>query len=166
MKDTIRSATKPSSRLGGFTMVEVIIVLVVLGILAVLIVNSLQTVQAKSRDATRRSDIDSIAQKLEACYDDKEKCNSSYPSIIQLTDTSPNGFATVNLQGFNNDWLRDSSAGLIQTDDASAATQYQYTTTPEGCTGTAGDTRCQGFTLRAYQETNPDHPYIKESFNK
>ena len=150
----------------GFTIVEVIIVLIVIGVLAVLIVSSLQTVQAKSRDSTRRNDIDNIAAALEACYNDKDKCASTYPSILQLTDTSPTGFVATNLTSFNNDWLVDSSAGVIQGGTASPATQYQYVTTPQSCTGTGGDTPCTGFTLRAYQETNPDHPYVKESFNK
>jgi len=147
-------------------MIEVIIVLVILGILAVLIVNSLQAVQAKSRDSTRRSDIDSIAQKLEACYSDKDTCNGTYPSVLQLTDTSPTGFVTTNLPGLNNDWLLDSSAGLIQSDATSAATQYQYATTPDNCTGTGGNLPCTGFTLRTFQETNTAQPYVKESFNK
>lgn len=147
-------------------MVEVVIVLVVLGILTVLILNSLQTVQAKSRDATRRSDIDNIAQQLENCWSDKDKCNGSYPTVMQLTDTSPSGFIVTNLPSFNNDWLYDSSAGTIQSGNASAATQYQYITTPDSCTGTGGEIPCKGFTLKAYQETNPDHPYVKESLNK
>ncbi len=150
----------------GFTIVEVIIVLVIIGILAVLIVNSLQNVQAKSRDSTRRTDIDNIAAALEACYNDKSKCNGNYPSALQLTDTSPTGFVATNFTGFSNDWLLDSSAGVIQAGNASAATQYQYAATPQNCTGTGGDSPCTGYTLRAYQESNPDHPYVKESFNK
>jgi prepilin-type N-terminal cleavage/methylation domain-containing protein len=161
-----RLSLERRDRLAGFTMVEVVIVLLVLGILATLILNSLQTVQAKSRDATRRTHIDQVAQKLETCYDDKDKCNSAYPSLLQLTDTSPNGFVVANLPDFNNDWLKDSSNGVIQANDATAATQYQYTASPDGCTGTTGSAKCQGFTLRSYQETNPDHPYVKDSFNK
>lgn len=166
MKSPKRFALTRNDRLAGFTMIEVMIVLVVLGILAVLILNSLQTVQAKSRDATRRANLDSIAQKLESCYEDKDKCNSAYPSLLQLTDTSPNGFVEGNLPGFSNDWLKDSSNGIIQSRDATAATQYQYGTSTDDCTGTSGSTKCRGFTLKAYQETNPDHPYVKESFNK
>jgi prepilin-type N-terminal cleavage/methylation domain-containing protein len=153
-------------RLAGFTMVEVIIVLLVLGILAILILNSLQTVQAKSRDATRRSDIDTIAQRLEDCYSNKDTCNGHYPSLLQLTDTSSSGFIITDLPNFNNDWLYDSSSGPVQSNNASAATQYQYIVTPNSCTGTSGEILCQGFTLNTYQETNPDHPYVKESFNK
>jgi prepilin-type N-terminal cleavage/methylation domain-containing protein len=166
MKHILRLSSVHRERLAGFTMVEVVIVLLVLGILAILILNSLQTVQAKSRDSTRRNHIDQIAQKLETCYDDKDKCGSAYPSLLQLTDTSPNGFVVTNLPGFNNDWLKDSSNGVIQGNDATAATQYQYSTSPDDCTGTTGSTKCTGFTLRAYQETNPDHPYVKDSFNK
>jgi len=147
-------------------MVEVIVVLLVLGILAMLILNSLQTVQAKSRDATRRDDIDQIAKQLEACYDNKDLCAGTYPSLLQLTDTAPNGFVTKYLPGFNNDWLRDSSSGAIQSGKATAATQYQYVATPKGCSGVGNGNPCQGFTLQTYQETNPDHPYVKDSFNK
>jgi prepilin-type N-terminal cleavage/methylation domain-containing protein len=163
MRRYIRSVP---ARFAGFTMVEVIIVLIVAGILAALILNSLQTVQAKSRDAARRADIDNIAAKLEACYNTKDKCNGNYPSILQLTDTSPDGFVVTSLPNFTNDWLYDSSAGIIQSGNASAATQYQYTAKPDNCTGTGGEVPCQGFTLKAYQETNPDHPYVKESLNK
>ena len=160
----LRSAQKVS--LSGFAMIEVVIVLIIIGTLVVLIVNSLQAVQAKTRDTTRRNDIDHIAQALETCDNAKDKCNSSYPSVLQLTDTAPTGFIATNMPGFSNDWLLDSSAGVIQTGAASAATQYQYTTTPNGCTGTGGDTPCTGFTLRTYQETNPNHPYVRESANK
>jgi type II secretory pathway pseudopilin PulG len=164
---TIRRAlTIRGGKPAGFCMIEVIIVLLVLGSLGILILNSLQIVQAKSRDSTRRSDIDNIAQKLEACYNDKDKCSGSYPSLAQLTDTSPTGFVGTSLTGFNNGWLSDSSAGLVQSGDATAATQYQHQTAPTNCTGTGGDIPCQGFTLRAYQETNPEHPYVKESLNK
>jgi type II secretory pathway pseudopilin PulG len=163
---TRRALTIRGGKLAGFSMIEVIIVVLVLGGLGILILNSLQIVQAKSRDSTRRSDIDNIAQKLEACYNDKGKCNTSYPSLAQLTDTSPAGFVGTSLTSFNNDWLLDSSAGLVQSGDATAATQYQYQTTPANCTGTGGDTPCQGYTMRAYQETNPEHPYVKESLNK
>jgi prepilin-type N-terminal cleavage/methylation domain-containing protein len=156
-----RAKTSP-----GFTIVEIIITLVIVGILAFLILNSLQTVQAKSRDALRRSDMDSIAKNLEACYGDKDKCDNAYPTVNQLTDTSPGGFLATNFPNFNNEWIYDSSAGLIQTGDASPATQYQYITTPDGCSGTFGDTKCTGFTLKAYQETNPQQPYVKDSFNK
>lgn len=160
----IRSAWNTTYQ--GFGMVEIVIALLVVGILIVLIVNSLQAVAAKSRDTVRRTDIDSIAQKLEACYNDKDTCDGTYPSLLQLTDTSPTGFVVTNLPGFSNDWLIDSSGGVIQTNSAAAATQYQYTTTPQNCTGTGGDLPCTGFTLSTYQETDPDHPYVKESLNK
>ena len=167
-KATIRKVQtmRHNRKLTGFNMIEVIIALAILGVLAILIVNNLQIVQAKARDETRRSDIDSIATQLEGCYNNKDTCNHTYPSLSQLTDTLPGGFLDTNLKGLTSDWLYDSSAGIIQSGSASAATQYQYTTSPDGCTGTNGDAACKGFTLRAYQETNPDHPYVKDSLNK
>jgi prepilin-type N-terminal cleavage/methylation domain-containing protein len=148
----------------GFTLVEVVIVLIVLGILAGLILNSLQTVQAKSRDANRRVEIDSIAHQLEECY--SSPCKSTYPSLAQLTDTSSGGFIDTNFKNFDSNALLDTSNGAIQGNPPSAASQYQYEVSPNGCTGTTGDVPCKGYTLRSFQETNSEHPYVKESFNK
>ena len=147
-------------------MIEVIIALAILGVLTLLIVNNLQIVQAKARDETRRSNIDNIATQLEGCFNNKDTCNHTYPSLSQLTDTLPGGFLDTNLMGLNSGWLYDSSAGIIQAGAASAATQYQYATSPDTCTGTTGDNPCKGFTLQTYQETNPESPYIKDSLNK
>jgi hypothetical protein len=123
-------------------------------------------VQAKSRDALRRDDMDSIAKTLEACHTDKDKCAGAYPTVRHITDTSPGGYLDTNFASFNKEWIYDSSAGLIQSSDPSPATQYQYIATPDHCTGTVGENKCTGFTLKAYQETNPEHPYVKDSFNK
>ncbi|SRR6266496_456478 len=153
-----------SRRQNGFAIGELVIALVVLGLLAALILNSLQIEQAKMRDAARRNDIDNIAAGLEACYGDK--CHSTYPSLLQLTDTFANGFVYTNLAGLRSDSLYDSSAGIIQSNATSAATQYQYVSTPPNCTGTVGSAPCTGYTLRAYQETNPEYSYAKESLHK
>lgn len=158
--------TKQKRYFMGFSMIEVVIALAVLGVLAILIVTSLQNVQAKARDETRRTEIDGIAAQLEGCFNNKGTCNHAYPSLSQLTDNLPGGFLDKNLMGTNSDWLYDTSAGIIQAEAASAATQYQYITTPKDCTGAGGDTPCKGFTLRSYQETNPNHPYVKDSLNK
>lgn len=150
----------------GFAMVEAIIILLIVGILAVLAMNSLQLVQAKSRDTTRRADMDAIAHTIEGCFADKDRCNDTYPSLNQLTDTFDGGFVATQLKGLSTDALHDSSAGIIQAEPASAATQYQYVTAPDQCTGTIGDTPCRGFTLRAYQETSTEQSYIKDSLYK
>lgn len=148
----------------GFSVVELIIVLIIVGILAALILNSLQTIKAKARDAQRRTDLAAIAKQLEDCFTDT--CNGYYPSLIQLTDTSDSGFVVTHFKHFDADALFDNSHGTIQQREPSAAAQYQYVATPANCTGTAGATPCTGYTLRTYQETNPEHPYVKESFNK
>lgn len=150
----------------GFALIEAIIILVIAGLITILALTSLQSVQAKSRDTQRRTDIDAIARALEDCYSDKDRCSSTYPSLNQLTDTFEGGFVASQLKSVNNDMLYDTSAGIIQPLAASPATQYQYTITPEGCTGTQGNSPCSGFTLRAYQETSPEQPYIKDSLNK
>ncbi len=147
----------------GFVMIEAVIALIILGVIVALVLNSLQLVQAKSRDTHRRDEIDAIASQLETCY--TGPCKGSYPSLLQLTDTFPGGFVSSHLTGLSTDNLYDSSAGIIQAGDATAATQYQYSPMPDRCTGIDGALPCSGFTLKAYQETNPDHPYTKQSLH-
>lgn len=149
----------------GFTVAELFIFVLVVGLIFVLALLSLQAVKAKSRDTVRRNAIDGIAAQLESCYSGK-KCNGTYPSLLQLTDTAAGGFVGTNLPSLNTGYLYDSSAGIVQAGSPSAATQYQYSVTPNGCSGTTGSTPCTGFTLKTYQETNPNNPYVKESLHK
>jgi Tfp pilus assembly protein PilE len=148
----------------GFGMIEAIIIVLVVGAIAILGLLSFQAVQAKSRDTSRRNAIDAVASALEDCYNNK--CESTYPTLLQLTDTASGGFVDTNLGSFNTTNLYDSSAGIIQSDAASAATQYQYTVEPTSCSGTGGAIPCTGFTLKAFQETNVSNPYVKESLHK
>jgi len=145
-------------------MVEVVIVLVIIGILAALVLTSLSGVKAKTRDTARKDEITAIAKQLEDCYNNA--CSGSYPTLVQLTDTSAGGFAQTNFKNFSNDSLVDSGNSVIQGNEPTASNQYQYKPAPAGCSGISGSSLCTGYTLKAYQETNTAHPYTKESFNK
>jgi type II secretion system protein G len=54
----------------GFTLIEILIVMVIIGILATLSIGSFQSSQQKARDAERKSDLQQIANSLEAYYND------------------------------------------------------------------------------------------------
>lgn len=55
----------------GFTIIELLIVIAIIGILATLVLTNFQGAQARGRDTTRKSDINSIYQKLEEFYNEK-----------------------------------------------------------------------------------------------
>lgn len=55
----------------GFTIIELLIVIAIIGILALLVLTNFQGAQAKGRDTVRKSDINSIYQKLEEYYNEE-----------------------------------------------------------------------------------------------
>lgn len=59
----------------GFTLIELLIVIAIIGVLTTLITSNLTLAQAKSRDARRLADLDTIASGLEIYYSE----NSTYP---------------------------------------------------------------------------------------
>lgn len=61
---------------GGFTIVELLIVIVVIGILAAIVIVSYSGIQQRATDAVRQSDIDATAKALELYYVD----NGKYPN--------------------------------------------------------------------------------------
>ncbi len=71
----------------GFTIVEILIVLVVIGILASIVIVSYSQVQARARDARRKTDISNMIKALEIYYSD----NGSYP-LASGTNSSINAY--------------------------------------------------------------------------
>src|SRR5487761_1459799 len=70
------------NREGGFTLLELLIVIVIIGILAVLIIPNLASGPQRARDAQRKSDLRNLKTALETYYND----NSAYPtSLAPLT---------------------------------------------------------------------------------
>ncbi|MEI6054344.1 MAG: prepilin-type N-terminal cleavage/methylation domain-containing protein [Candidatus Saccharibacteria bacterium] len=72
----------------GFTIVEIIIVITVMGILLILGVVNLSSSQISSRDAERKSDVETIAMHLETFYNSGTDGSSTigrYPSIAEMT---------------------------------------------------------------------------------
>jgi prepilin-type N-terminal cleavage/methylation domain-containing protein len=66
----------------GFTIVELLIVIVVIGILAALVIVQFTNVQARARDAERKSDIRALQSKVAEYY----ALNGYYPTALsQIT---------------------------------------------------------------------------------
>ncbi len=67
----------------GFTIVELLIVIVVIGILAALVIVQFTNVQARARDAERKSDIRALQSKVAEYY----ALNGYYPTALtQITN--------------------------------------------------------------------------------
>jgi len=67
---------------GGFTLVELLIVIAVIGILTTIGLVSFGSSQIKSRDAKRKADLRQIANAMELYYNDK----GQYPAPVNDTD--------------------------------------------------------------------------------
>jgi len=154
-------------RQAGFTIVELLIVIVVIGILAALVLNTFQGVQARARDAQRRTDINSIATQLEAYHADF----GHYPSGSTTTDTcgqNSGGTYTgdcaldvLTMRGLDAQALNqpnNTAIAVVSSAPTPATGNYYYF--PSGCTSE----RCTGFTLYSDLE-NETTDYTKDSLN-
>ncbi|HVE81133.1 MAG TPA: prepilin-type N-terminal cleavage/methylation domain-containing protein [Candidatus Dormibacteraeota bacterium] len=117
---------------GGFTLLELLIVIVIIGILAVLIIPNLTSGPKRARDSQRKSDLRNVKTALETYYNDY----SAYPS------GDYNGLESK----LETDYIKD-----LPKDPKNSGTLI-YTYTPSGCTGTT----CTGYELKAHFENAKD----------
>lgn len=81
MKNHINKILKKD---GGFTLLELLIVIVIIGILAVLIVPNLTAGPKRARDAQRKSDLRNVKTALESYFND----NNVYPNAANYAALS------------------------------------------------------------------------------
>jgi type II secretion system protein G len=143
--------TSLKKRQGGFTIVELLIVIIIIGILATLVVVQFTNQQKKARDAQRKTDIGALETNLEAYYAE----NGKYPVLADLNSTT--------LKGLKAETLKDPKATSdAPRSGAASATQYGYTVTPANCDNTTTD--CTNFEVSAVLEDG-NTPYTKKSEN-
>lgn len=149
----------------GFTIIELLIVIAIIGILATLVLTNFQGAQAKGRDTTRKSDINSLYQKLEEYYNE----NGGYPDGALSTALFP-GIDAGALTDADNVAITYTGGFITSTTAPTPAptnTGGEYVYAAYGCTtagaqSTVGAT-CTKYTLASYLER--EAIYRKSSLN-
>ncbi len=112
----------------GFTLVELLVVIAIIGILLALIGSNFQDARVQTRDAKRKSDLESIRSALELFKSD----NGYYPNNSAYSSLTPN---------YINKLPNDPSGG-----------SYTYRADPATCDGGG---KCYKYILGAFLENNP-----------
>ncbi len=144
---------------GGFTLLELLIVIVIIGILAVLIVPNLTAGPQRARDAQRKSDMRNVKTALETYFND----NNQYPGGAGASGyTALSGFL---ISTYIKTMPVDPKGG------ASATNPYLYDASPASC-GPSAAAACATYILTARLENvkdpqvaNPSGDYTVNSAN-
>jgi len=145
----------------GFTIIELLIVIAIIGILATLVLTNFQGAQAKSRDVTRKSDINSLYQKLEEFYNE----NGGYPD---------GALSLAILPGLDAGALTDADDNAIVSTFTASATkptltqtntnEYAYAAYGDAdCIENASGFSCTKYTLATFMEQ--EDQFNKDSLN-
>ncbi len=139
---------------GGFTIIELLIVIIVIGILATLVITTFSGIQRNARNRAREADINALHSQLEYYYGQ----NSKYPTLADMNDAA---WRAANLKGLDSGALSDPQGNVETLVGAPAAGSYSYVVTPTGCNNAGTD--CTGYTLTATYEGGGT--FVKNSLN-
>ena len=145
-------------RVGGFTIVELMVVVVVLGILVGIVLVSYGKIQADSRDGTRQGNITTITDALEKYY----AKNGEYPSVQSIVSDNPANTGSVvatKLSISASDLKMPQAANSVTNSLIATSTptndtiSYTSTDTSSSCqTSTTGG--CTQFTIKYNKENS------------
>jgi len=115
---------KPTMGSKGFTLIELLVVIAIIGILASIVLASLNSARAKSRDARRLADLDSIKKALTLYYND----NQAYPISAVATTT------ITGVDALSSALTGAGTITQVPKDPRSPTTDYTYRTDANGTT--------------------------------
>jgi prepilin-type N-terminal cleavage/methylation domain-containing protein len=148
-----------NKRQAGFTIVELLIVIIVIALLGAIVVNTHSSIELKTRNTQRVTEIDQIQEQLEAFYSQ----NGYYPSNTDINSAS---WREKNMKTLNTSDMIDPSAASGTTPNLAlspAPKVFSYDPTNSGASCEKADTTCNEYTLTAtYQGTvNGESTYTK-----
>lgn len=131
---------------GGFTIVELLIVVAVIGILAALVITTYTGIQAKSRNSKRVTDLQNIQTNLESYF----QTAGNYPSRANMNTAS---FLTTSMKNMDTVTLQDPLGSSTALGASPAAKIYAYQPlNSSGASCEADATTCVSYTLTATRE--------------
>lgn len=157
----------PINKTGGFTIIELLVVVIIVGILATLVATTYGGVQAKNRNSDREASLDTLQAQLETYYAQYSK----YPTLANINDASwrkanMKDLATSTLK--DPQWAKDnthcttSGNAVLSGTPGSNCFAYQVTTS-EGAACNNVEAACTQYTLTAQLEGGDK--YVKSSLN-
>ncbi|HSW98853.1 MAG TPA: prepilin-type N-terminal cleavage/methylation domain-containing protein [Candidatus Saccharimonadales bacterium] len=152
---------------GGFTVIELLVVIVIVCMLGAFVGLAYSGVQTKHRNAERQNDIDQLKSQLEDYYAEA----TNYPTLANLNDFA---WRAAHLKHVGTDTFRDPSwkasiaacTAKAQPVPATSPTAdcYSYQVTgPDGSPCDNAATMCAHYTLTATLEGG--EKYVKTSLN-
>lgn len=132
----------------GFTLVELLVVISIMGVLTVIVSASFRTIQMKSRDARRKSDINSIYKALNMYYNDIGTFPHGItdPDIDGMIKAVGVGFS-ANVNGMTTVYMAE-----VPRETTQGVEDYKYTTSDTG----------KSFKLFINLENSEDNDCLKE----
>ncbi|MGF7229476.1 MAG: type II secretion system protein [Candidatus Saccharibacteria bacterium] len=151
----------------GFTIIELLIVTIVVGVLLTLVLTTYSGVQAKNRNSTRQSRIDTLQAQLETYYAQYSK----YPTLANVNNAS---WVKANLKDMATNTLSDphwnknnknctaNGAAILSSNPVENCFAYQVTAS-DGSPCDNVKELCAQYTLTAKLEGGSK--YVKGSLN-
>ena len=114
-----RPITLAKLKQGGFTTIEIILVLVIIGVLATLVVTTRSGVQQNQRNGERQHDVKELRDGLEGYF----ASANQYPTLANLNDAS---WRSTNLKALEPSVFQDPNGTTQQLFDKPTSNAYTY----------------------------------------
>ncbi|MFZ1301134.1 MAG: prepilin-type N-terminal cleavage/methylation domain-containing protein [Candidatus Microsaccharimonas sp.] len=154
---------------GGYTIVEVAVVIAVIGILATVTLFSVRGLDVKANDRERESDATSIARQVELVYNNQTLGTPTYPGTTSVDATSTRDSIFGGKQADITRAPSQTSFSIVKATNATATTagvlpqptKTTYVFQPLTLAGALCSSSCSKFNLYYYQESTNTVVMIK-----